>query len=67
MALELEQAETLEDLMRRRLELEFLPGHGLELLPKILPLLKAKRPSLDMEKEENAYRERLSKLGALLK
>src|SRR6185295_10851809 len=35
-ALDLEQAETLEDLMRRRLDLEFMPGHGFEALPEIL-------------------------------
>lgn len=66
LALAVEQAETLEDLMRRRLELEYFPGHGLEALNSIAAVLKAKRPAADVDKEMESYRNRLDALARLL-
>lgn len=62
MALLVEQAETLEDLMRRRLELEYLPDHGFSVLPQILKLLKEHRPGIDIAAEEQRYRERIASI-----
>jgi hypothetical protein len=38
-ACEVEQAETIEDIIRRRVELEATPSHGVEVLGRIEPLL----------------------------
>lgn len=65
-ALDMEQAETLEDLMRRRLELECTPGYGFEVLPEILSLLEKKRPHLNLGEEEARYRKRIDQLRKIM-
>jgi glycerol-3-phosphate dehydrogenase len=65
LALKLEQAENVEDLMRRRLELEYLPGHGMEALPEIVSLLQQK-PAAQTVEQGRKYEERISKLEELL-
>ena len=66
MALEVEQAETLEDLMRRRLELEYLPGHGRAMLSVIASELDKSRPGLDHSVQEREYLARIAQIQALL-
>ncbi|RMD85433.1 MAG: FAD-dependent oxidoreductase [Candidatus Dadabacteria bacterium] len=66
MAIDIEQAEFLEDIMRRRLCFEYMSDHGFELLPDILSVLAEKKPGLDIGKEEKLYRERISAIKALL-
>jgi glycerol-3-phosphate dehydrogenase len=63
-AIEVEQSETLEDLMRRRLELELLPGAGFANMGAIFALLKSKRPNLDAQ-DEQRYRSRIEAIQQL--
>ncbi len=65
-ALDTEQVETLEDLMRRRLELEYSQGHGISYLPIIREVFRQMRPDLDFDREEAAYRARMMKINTLL-
>lgn len=66
-ALDVEQAETIEDVMRRRLELECLPGHGFSALPEIGALLNERRPGIQAAEQIKSYHARLHSLEALLK
>ena len=54
-AIEAEQVETLEDLIRRRLELEYLPSHGLSALSGIVKILESYYPGSNFQKEAEAY------------
>ena len=65
-ALGTEQAETLDDLMRRRLELEYTPGHGLRFLPVIGEVFRRLRPNRDFEAEAESYRKRMEAVDRLL-
>lgn len=65
-ALDTEQVETLEDLMRRRLELEYTQGHGERYLPIIRRVFNEMRPEVDFDKEEAAYLARMRKVNELL-
>lgn len=65
-ALDTEQVETLEDLMRRRLELEYLDGHGEEYLPIIRTIFESMRPNVDFDKEIERYRARMTLIDELL-
>ena len=66
-ALDTEQVETLEDLMRRRLELEYTHDHGAQYLPTIRAVFQRMRPDTDFDKEEKAYRDRMGTIEALLR
>jgi len=66
LALDLEQAETLEDLMRRHLELEFLPGNGVELIEQIGAIMSNNRPHLNLGLEKKGVLDRLEKLSAVI-
>jgi hypothetical protein len=66
-ALDTEQVETLEDLMRRRLELEYTKDHGLKFLPIIESVFKQLRPEIDFTAQKTAYLERLRAIEALLR
>lgn len=65
-ALEVEQAECLEDIMRRRLEIEYLPGYGVDLLPNIIEYCKELRPHVDWTGQRDQYLERLASLRSVL-
>ncbi len=67
LALAVEQAETLEDLMRRRLELEYQPDNGLAVLPKILEILKLRRPSVDFSEQRQNYLARIERTKAIFR
>lgn len=63
-AIDVEQSETLEDLMRRRLELELLPGAGFANISPIFTLLKKKRPGINTQEEQH-YRSRVEAIQQL--
>jgi glycerol-3-phosphate dehydrogenase len=65
-ALDTEQVESLEDLMRRRLELEYTEGHGEKYLPIIGEVFKRMRPEINFEKEKEAYLSRMRTIHSLL-
>ena len=58
LALREEQAVTLEDILRRRTGIEFLPGALLPALEAIIPLLAAEQGSQEVAEEAQNYRER---------
>jgi hypothetical protein len=66
-ALDTEQVETLEDLMRRRLELEYTEDHGVRFLPIIEAVFKQLRPEMDFAAQKTAYLERMGTIEALLR
>jgi hypothetical protein len=63
MAIEHEQAETLEDILRRRLEIEQLPGHGISQLEGMAAA--AGDPMADDHQLE-LYRKRMSQIRELI-
>ena len=65
-ALDTEQVENLEDLMRRRLELEYTEGHGEKYLPILGEVFKRMRPEVNFEKEKEAYLSRMRTIHSLL-
>ena len=65
-ALDTEQVESLEDLMRRRLELEYTQGHGEQYLGIIGEVFSRMRPDIDFEKEKTAYLSRMQTIHSLL-
>ena len=69
LARDTEQAETVEDFMRRRLELEYFQNHGLSALPSVAYFLvsDAGKSTLDVERDAEFYRTRIGALGELLK
>ena len=65
-ALRAEQAETLGDIMERRLSLESRPGYGIEALSEILALFKEHRPDADIEAQETAFLAKINTIKSLL-
>ncbi len=61
-----EQVETLEDLMRRRLELEFFPDAGEALLARVTSIYAQIKGDSYQENELQQYRNRLSELRRIL-
>ncbi len=61
-----EQAERLEDLMRRRLDLEYRYGHGLAELDEIGKIFKSVRPQSNFEVEKSEYVKRMECIHDLL-
>jgi len=64
-AFELEQAETVEDIMRRRLELEATPSHGFEALSRVEPLLVSWWGQEAVSEQMREFRERMSRIDAI--
>jgi glycerol-3-phosphate dehydrogenase len=65
-ACDFEQAETLEDLMRRRLELEYDHDNGLSVLNEVATVFKECRPAVEIEPQIQAYKDRVKKIRELL-
>ena len=65
-ALDTEQVESLEDLMRRRLELEYTEGHGEKYLPIIKEVFRQMRPDIDFDKESTEYLARMRRIHSIL-
>lgn len=66
LALNVDQAVTLDDMMRRRLGLELMPGHGLASLAAISGCMKTLRPDFDRQGEEQRYREKIERIVAII-
>jgi glycerol-3-phosphate dehydrogenase len=66
-ALDTEQVETLDDLMRRRLELEYSPDHGQQYLQIIREAFRRRRPFYDIDQAIRDYHERLQRVQELLR
>jgi glycerol-3-phosphate dehydrogenase len=64
-AIELEQAETVEDIVRRRLELEATPSHGIEALSRLEPLLVSWWGQEAVSEQMREFRERMRRIDAL--
>jgi len=65
-AVRVEQAETLEDIFRGRLSLEYRPDHGLPLLDSSEALVSQELPRLDWAGEVLTYKNRLASLHDIL-
>jgi glycerol-3-phosphate dehydrogenase len=65
-AQESEHAETIEDVIRRRLDLEYTPSHGLECLTEVAALLRNRRDPRAIEQEQREFVQRLEALHELL-
>jgi glycerol-3-phosphate dehydrogenase len=61
-----EQSVCVEDIMRRRLEVEYLEGHGLAALPDLVDYLKQLDPTCSAELEAQEYACRMSQIEQLL-
>ncbi len=66
LALNVEQAENLEDIMQRRIGAELMPDHGLAGLEEILTVLTQHRPDINIESERAKYKAKLSVIKSLL-
>lgn len=62
-----EQVESLEDLLSRRLELEYLPGAGLDVVERLAELLKAYKPNLNITGEITDYKKRVERVRELIR
>jgi glycerol-3-phosphate dehydrogenase len=65
-AVEVEHAETIEDIIRRRLDLEFLPSHGEEALDDVCEILARARSVDSLAEQRAAWTERLRALHQVL-
>jgi glycerol-3-phosphate dehydrogenase len=66
-ALDIEQAEHLEDIMRRRLNLEYMPGNGAGELGAIAQVVAEHRSPRAFDSEVVAYRSRITQLLEILR
>lgn len=65
-AVRCEQAETVEDVVRRRIDLECAPGNGLSVLEAVTEVLAQGRDAADLQRQVTQYRSRISQLQQLL-
>jgi glycerol-3-phosphate dehydrogenase len=66
-AIECEQAETIEDVLRRRVELEATPSHGKEALGITKSELARKFSLEELQVQEAAWLEHLHAVGELIR
>lgn len=67
LSLAIEQVESVEDLMRRRLQVEYEPGHGIKGLDNIIEILNNERPDLNWSSQVIEYKSRIGKIHEVLK
>jgi glycerol-3-phosphate dehydrogenase len=60
MAFLVDQAQTLEDFMRRRLGLEYKKGNGVEHLNALIEAIQEFRPDLDLQQQKQDYINRMT-------
>jgi len=65
-AVEAEQAETIDDVLRRRLELEFSPTHGEEALDAVCRILASRVTADDLKTQRDGRHARLAALRQTL-
>jgi glycerol-3-phosphate dehydrogenase len=61
-AVEVEHAQTVEDIIRRRLELEPTPSHGIEALEAIKEILSGRVSEHDLKAQERTWRTHIESL-----
>lgn len=61
-----EQSVCVEDIMRRRLEVEYLDGHGLAALPAVVDYLNQQDATSSAEQDAKQYEDRMSQIDQLL-
>jgi glycerol-3-phosphate dehydrogenase len=61
-----EQSVCVEDILRRRLEVEYLDGHGLAALPAVVDYLKQQDATSSAEQDAKQYEDRMSQIDQLL-
>ena len=66
-AILIEQAETLEDVLSRRLGLEYRYGHGLEVVPDIIDVMSNYKERVGLESEATEYVNKVSSRRELIK
>jgi glycerol-3-phosphate dehydrogenase len=66
LAVRCEQVENLEDLMGRRLGLEYMPGSGLSGLDEIARIVGEINPELPVEPQKIRYRERIERVQRVI-
>jgi glycerol-3-phosphate dehydrogenase len=66
-AIEVEQAETIEDVLRRRIELEALPSHGMEALGEVKALLVVRRSHEEIDSQEERWLTHIKRVDELLR
>ena len=67
LVIEEEQAERIEDILRRRLELEYQPFHGLETLDAVGDIMSKRSGGRDFTYEKKLYCDRISHIDELLR
>ncbi len=65
-ALYFEQAESLEDIFSRRLDLEFTPGNGLDVLAPVSEWLKNEKTEVDWDIQVEKYKRKVENIKILL-
>jgi glycerol-3-phosphate dehydrogenase len=65
-AVEVEHAETIDDVLRRRLDLEFFPSHGAEALDAVCEILGRAHGVDSLVRQRAAWKERLVTLHKVL-
>jgi len=66
-AVNVEQAQSIEDVLRRRLGLEYQPDHGIAALNMVREELQRAGRGQDLDRQECEYRERIGRIGELLR
>jgi len=66
LALDVEQAENLEDVMNRRLGIQYMPGAGINGLNEICEVLGKKRPKINLEEEMGKYKFKINQIRELI-
>lgn len=65
-AVKVDQAKNLEDVLRRRLEIEYMPGSALEDIDTIVAYLIKRYPEIDWKTQAISYKERIENLMFLI-
>lgn len=66
-AIDCEQAQTLEDILRRRIELEMTPSHGVESLDAVGQELLRVGTSLELASQKKEYLARIGRIEGVIK
>jgi glycerol-3-phosphate dehydrogenase len=66
-ALEVDQAETIDDIFSRRLDLEYVEGHGLAGLQEAVNFLNIERPGINWQEYAGQYQAKINAIKEILK
>ena len=65
-AIDYDQAETIEDVLRRRTRQEYHPGSGLDKIPELLKIMQSKLSETTVIKQAEGYKARIDKIQQLI-